>query len=104
MQTNRHSALQFCILISAFCICSQSPQLEPIKLVRPHRQQIGEIADSREHILAEHLYENVSFEWFQIQFNRLGRTRKIVHHENRLAAQLSDVCQHPVISRKKELY
>src|SRR5580700_10394158 len=72
-------------------------QPKPIELVRPHGQQIGQIAHPREYIVAEHFNENVSLITSQIQFDGLRSARKIVDHQRGLLSQPSQVCQYPVI-------
>src|ERR1700691_2490141 len=57
-----------------------SSQPEPVKLVRPHGQQIGQVAYTRKHILARHLDQNISLVAPQIEFDSLRGARKIVHH------------------------
>src|ERR1022692_1295397 len=72
-------------------------QPEPVKLVRPHGQQIGQVAHTRKHILARHLDQNIPLVAPQIEFDSLRGARKIVHHQHRLVAQSPDISQYSVI-------
>src|SRR5579863_1313016 len=74
-----------------------SAQAEPVKLVRPHRQQIRQVAHTRKHILARHLNQNISLVAPQVQFDGLRRARKIVDHQHRLVAQSPHISQYSVI-------
>src|ERR1017187_10450394 len=66
-----------CDIVSITCTRLYSSQPEPVKLVRPHRQQIGQVAHTRKHILAKHLDQNISLVALQIQFDTLRGARKI---------------------------
>src|SRR6266567_1786364 len=76
---------------------SHSPQPEPIKLIWPHSQQIGQIPNAREDVPAEHLNQNVSAVRLQIEFYRLGRAGEVVHDQDDLITQLAHVRQHAMI-------
>src|ERR1700674_3872292 len=82
---------------------SYSAQPEPAKLVRPHRQQIGQVAHTRKHVLAEHLDQNISLVAPQVQFDGLRGARKIIDHQHHLVAQSPHISQYSVIGWIKKL-
>src|ERR1039458_4897943 len=86
-----------CDIVSITCTRLYSSQPEPVKLVRPHRQHIGQVARTRKHILAKHLDQNISLVAPQIQFDSLRGARKIVDHQDRLVSQSPHISQYSVI-------
>src|SRR5215475_8961299 len=96
LQGNRNRAKR----AHADCVersCSDPPQAEPIKLVRPHRQQVRQISDAWKDILAEHLDQNISLVALEIEFHRLRSARKIVHDQNGFFFELPHVRKHPMV-------
>src|ERR1700719_5397448 len=80
-----------------------SAETKPVELIRTQRQQIGQIADARKQISAEHLNGNMSLVHLQIEFHGLRGAGEIVDHQHLLITEHSYVGQHPVIRRIQEL-
>src|ERR1700686_1692988 len=78
-------------------ISSDPPQAKPVKLIWSQCQQIRQLPDPGKQVPSEHFDWDVSLVPLQIQLHRLCRARKIVHHQNFLSAQLTNVCQRSVI-------
>src|ERR1700730_4122536 len=94
----RYRAFTFIIYI-----WSHPPQPEPIKLVRPQRQQVGKVTHTWKYVVAEHLDQNIPFVAPQIQFHSLRRTRKIVDHQHSFFAQSPQIGQYSVIGGVEKL-
>src|SRR5450631_84896 len=85
-----------CYIVFRVRICSDSPQPKPVKLIRPHRQQVRQVAHPGKYVLARHLDQNISLVVPQIQFDSLRGARKIVDHQDRLVSQSPHIGQYSV--------
>src|ERR1051326_4547494 len=84
-------------LVFFYPLCLDPSQAEPVKLVRPQRKQVRQVADTRKQIIAKHLDQDISFVAPQIQFNGLRSTRKIVDNQDGFAVQLPKISQYSVV-------
>src|ERR1700756_4331020 len=82
---------------------SDSSKPKPVELVGPHSQQIRQVSHTRKNILAKHFDQNIPFVSTQVEFYRLSRTRKIIHYQDRLVAQFSNIGEYPVVGRVEKL-
>src|SRR5579864_2620654 len=78
-------------------LCLDSSQSKPIRLVRPQGQQIRQVADAGEEIIAEHFDQDISLVTPQIQFDSLRGTRKIVDDQDGFITEPPQVSQYSVI-------
>src|ERR1700682_2153729 len=82
---------------------SDLSQAKPVELVRAQGQQIRQVTYAGENIPAKHFDQDVAFVATQIELHRLGGTRQIIHHQNRVLPQLSCIRQHPMVRRIQEV-
>src|SRR5262249_61291012 len=78
-------------------------QPEPVKTVRPEREEVGQLADLWEARLADDLDRRPAHVLAQIQLERLHEAREVVDHQHCLADALADVDQHLLVLGMAEL-
>ena len=74
-------------------------QPEPEEVVRAERQQIRQVADARETVLAPQLERNMPVELAQIELHELREARQVVDAEDRLVAIAPQKHEHATIRR-----
>src|SRR5437899_7677804 len=78
-------------------------QPEPVKRVRPERQEIRLIADRREIVTAQQFDWRPAAKCPQIERGWLGELRQIVHAQHRLILVLAQVRDDPPVLARHEL-
>src|SRR5579862_2656398 len=79
------------------------PQLEPEEPPRPESEEIRKLSDPREARPAEHLLRDHSLPPREIELDRLGRARRVVHAEDGVVLVAADVGEDARVVRAQRL-